>query len=69
MSIKEGDIVSLANEVGRFLVIEIEKKDDPSLGCKLDMGRYTLLAKDGTEYRNSPGYLMKVIGHFVGDGE
>ena len=58
---QEGDVVAIPGSDDEWLVVEVEMANDPSLGCQLDMGRYTVLRRDGTEIANHPGYLMTFI--------
>jgi hypothetical protein len=60
----EGDIVTVTNREGEWLIVDIEKPHDHALGTSCDMGRYTILAKDGTEISNHPGYLMQFVRHW-----
>lgn len=64
--IQPGDVVLMDDK--QFLVVTVERNDDPGLGCGKDMGRYTLIDEEGRSYSNMPGYLMEVIGN-VRDGK
>jgi len=58
---KVGDRVAFKVGWGRdlvFVIDAIEIPDKPSLGVKLDMGRYTLRLET-TVFFNQPGYLLR----------
>lgn len=42
-----------------YIIVAVELEDKPRLGVDLDMGRYTLLAQDGSLHYNQPGYLLR----------
>jgi hypothetical protein len=58
---REGDVVTVKNREGEWLVVDVEKEHDPSLGTTCDMGRYTIMDHSGSQVFNSPGYLMTFL--------
>jgi hypothetical protein len=60
MGFKIGDTVR--DGWGVYLILAVERQDDPSLGSALDMGRYTLRRQDGDGlHYNMPGYLLRAV--------